>query len=104
VFSVPLRGDKVNGVNRGMNFIRPVKDIEAMEIEMYILIYISAEAERGALVDVRGTNFTRTGGKSVACTQLTEKVLFALNMLCRICVLWYLQTVNGSLINETEIL
>jgi len=101
VFSVPLRGDKANGVDRGMNFIRPVKDIEAMEIEMYILIYISAEAERGALVDVRG--LTGTGGKSVACTQLTEKVLFALNMLCRVCVLWYLQTVNGSLINETEI-
>ena len=34
VFSVPLRGDKANGVHRGMNFIRPVKDIEAMEIEV----------------------------------------------------------------------
>jgi len=28
VFSVPLRGDKANGVYRGMNFIRPVKDID----------------------------------------------------------------------------
>jgi len=28
VFSVPLRGDKANGVHQGMNFIRPVKDIE----------------------------------------------------------------------------
>jgi len=34
VFSVPLRGDKANGVHQGMNFIRPVKDIEAMEIEV----------------------------------------------------------------------
>ena len=34
VFSVPLRGDKANGVHRGMNFIRPVKDIEAMELEV----------------------------------------------------------------------
>jgi len=34
VFSVPLRGDKANGVHRRMNFIRPVKDIEAMEIEV----------------------------------------------------------------------
>jgi len=34
VFSVPLRGDKANGVHRGMNFIRPVKDIEAMEKEV----------------------------------------------------------------------
>jgi len=34
VFSVPLRGDEANGVHRGMNFIRPVKDIEAMEIEV----------------------------------------------------------------------
>ena len=34
VFSVPLRGDKASGVHRGMNFIRPVKDIEAMEIEV----------------------------------------------------------------------
>jgi len=34
VFSVPLRGDKANGVHRGMNFIRPVRDIEAMEIEV----------------------------------------------------------------------
>jgi len=34
VFSVPLRGDMSNGVHRGMNFIRPVKDIEAMEIEV----------------------------------------------------------------------
>jgi len=25
VFSVPLRGDKANGVHRGMNFIRPEK-------------------------------------------------------------------------------
>jgi len=32
VFSVPLRGDKANSVHRGMNFIRPVKDIEATEI------------------------------------------------------------------------
>ena len=32
MFSVPLRGDKANGIHRGMNFIRPVKDIEAMEI------------------------------------------------------------------------
>ena len=31
---VPLRGDKANGVHRGMNFIRPVKDIKAMEIEV----------------------------------------------------------------------
>ena len=30
VFSVPLRANKANGVHRGMNFIRPVKDIEAM--------------------------------------------------------------------------
>jgi len=37
VFSVPLRGDKANGVHRGMNFIRPVKDIAAIEIEVYIL-------------------------------------------------------------------
>jgi len=29
-----MRGDKANGVHRGMNFIRPVKDIEAMEIEV----------------------------------------------------------------------
>ena len=36
MFSVPLRGDKANGVHRGMNFIRPVKDIEAMEIEVQI--------------------------------------------------------------------
>jgi len=34
VFSVPLRGDKANGVHRVILFIRPVKDIEAMEIEM----------------------------------------------------------------------
>ena len=34
VFAVPLRGDKANGVHRGKNFIRPVKDIEAMEIEV----------------------------------------------------------------------
>jgi len=34
VFSVPLRGDKANDVHRGINFIRPVKDIEAMEIEV----------------------------------------------------------------------
>jgi len=34
VFSEPLRGDKANGVHRRMNFIRPVKDIEAMEIEV----------------------------------------------------------------------
>jgi len=34
VFSVPLRVDKAYGVHRGMNFIRPVKDIEAMEIEL----------------------------------------------------------------------
>jgi len=34
VFSVPFRGDKANGVHRGMNFIRPVKDIEAMEVEV----------------------------------------------------------------------
>jgi len=34
VFSVPLPGDEANGVHRGMNFIRPVKDIEAMEIEV----------------------------------------------------------------------
>jgi len=34
VFSVPLRGDKDNGVHPGMNFIHPVKDIEAMEIEV----------------------------------------------------------------------
>jgi len=33
VFSVPLRGDKANDVHRGMNFIRLVKDIEAMEID-----------------------------------------------------------------------
>jgi len=38
VFSVPLRGDKANGVDRGMNFIRPIKDIEAMEIEVYLRI------------------------------------------------------------------
>jgi len=31
VFSVPLRGDKANGVHRGINFIRPVRDIEAMK-------------------------------------------------------------------------
>ena len=31
MFSVPLRGDKANGVHRGMNFIRPVKDIELMK-------------------------------------------------------------------------
>ena len=36
MFSVPLRGDKANGVHRGMNFIRPVKDIETMEIEVLI--------------------------------------------------------------------
>jgi len=29
-----LRSDKANGVHRGMNFIRPVKDIETMEIEV----------------------------------------------------------------------
>jgi len=34
VFSVPLRGDKANGVYLGMNFIRPVKDIVAMEKEV----------------------------------------------------------------------
>jgi len=34
VFSVPLRRDKANDVYQGMNFIRPVKDIEAMEIEV----------------------------------------------------------------------
>jgi len=34
VFSAPLRGDKANDVHRGMNFIRPVEDIEAMEIEV----------------------------------------------------------------------
>jgi len=34
VFSVPLRGDMANDVHRGMNFIRPVKDIKAMEIEV----------------------------------------------------------------------
>jgi len=34
VFSVPLRGDKANGVHRGMNFICPEKDIEAMELEV----------------------------------------------------------------------
>jgi len=34
VFSVPLRGDEANGVHRGMNLICPVKDIEAMEIEV----------------------------------------------------------------------
>jgi len=34
VFSVPLGGDKANGVHQGMNFIRPVKEIEAMEIEV----------------------------------------------------------------------
>jgi len=34
VFSVPLRDDKANGVHWGINFIRPVKDIEAMEIEV----------------------------------------------------------------------
>jgi len=37
VFSVPLRGDKANGVHRGMNSIRPVRGIEAMEIDVYIL-------------------------------------------------------------------
>jgi len=34
VFSVPLRGDNAYGVHRGINFIRPVKDIEAMEIDV----------------------------------------------------------------------
>jgi len=34
VFSVPLRGDKANDVHRGMNFIRPETDIEAMAIEV----------------------------------------------------------------------
>jgi len=34
VFSEPLRGDNANDVHQGMNFIRPVKDIEAMEIEV----------------------------------------------------------------------
>jgi len=34
VFSVPLSGDKANGVHPGINFIRPVKDIEAMEIDV----------------------------------------------------------------------
>jgi len=31
---VPLRGDKANGVHRRLTFTRPVKDIEAMEIEV----------------------------------------------------------------------
>jgi len=35
VFSVPLSGDEANDVHRGMNFIRQVKDIEAMQIEVY---------------------------------------------------------------------
>jgi len=34
VFSVSLRGHKANSVHWEMNFISPVKDIEAMEIEM----------------------------------------------------------------------
>jgi len=34
VLSVPLRGDKANDVHQGMNFIRPVMDIEAMKIEV----------------------------------------------------------------------
>ena len=38
MFSVPLRGDKANDVHRGMNFLRPVKDIEAVEIEVLICI------------------------------------------------------------------
>ena len=38
MFSVPLRGDKANDVHRRMNFIRPVKDIKAMEIEVYYFL------------------------------------------------------------------
>jgi len=34
VLSEPLRGDTANDVHRGMIFIRPEKDIEAMEIEV----------------------------------------------------------------------
>jgi len=34
VFFVPVRGDKANDVHRGMNFVRPVKDIAAVEIEV----------------------------------------------------------------------
>jgi len=41
VFSVPLRSDKAHDVHGGMNFIRPVKDIEAMEIEVLIFHFCS---------------------------------------------------------------
>jgi len=40
VFPVPLRGDKANDVHREMNFICPVKDIKAMEIEVKKNIYM----------------------------------------------------------------
>ena len=37
MFSVRLRSDEANDVHRGMTFIHPVKDIEAMEKEVHIL-------------------------------------------------------------------
>ena len=41
-----------------------------------------------ALVDVQGTHVTRTGGESVAArSSYTEKVVHALNMLLRVCVI-----------------
>ena len=47
-----------------------------------------AEAVRYALVDVQGMRVTRTGvNPQPACNSNAEKVLHALNMLRRVCVL-----------------
>jgi len=58
VFSLLLRGDKANGFHRGMNFIRPVKDIEAMEIEVLILYYEHRVAGKQSLCPVFAHLFT----------------------------------------------
>jgi len=43
-----LRGDEINDINRGMNFIRSVKNIEAMEKEVYIYTNLSQADESTA--------------------------------------------------------